>query len=58
MFESTNRVQHAPWRAASRTAGDVDEHAAHLSGWHQEYDQLGAGRFDGRLDEALADGVQ
>lgn len=58
MLQSTNRVQNAPWRAASRAACDVDEHAAHLSGWRQEYDQLGEGRFDGRLDEALADGVQ
>lgn len=46
------------WRARTRVAHDVDEHAAQLSGWQQRYDQLGAGPFSGRLDEALGEGVQ
>lgn len=46
------------WRACTRVAHDVDEHAAHLSGWEQRYDQLGSGRFEGRLDEAIGGGVQ
>lgn len=46
------------WRARTRVAHDVDEHAAQLSGWRQQYDQLGAGAFQGRLDEAVGDGVQ
>lgn len=58
MLSGTNPVQRAPWRAASRAARDVDEHAAHLSGWHQRYDQLGGGAFEGRLDEALGARVQ
>jgi len=48
----------ADWRARSRVAFDVNEHAANLSGWRQEYDQLGAGRFVGRIDEAVSGGVQ
>lgn len=55
---STMAVQAAPWRATSRRSGDVDEHAASLSGWRQDYDQLGRGRFDGRLDEVVGQGVQ
>lgn len=35
------------WRTACST--DVDEHARRLVGWHQEYSQLTAGRFDGRV---------
>lgn len=58
MLSGTNPVQRAPWRAAERAARDVDEHAAHLSGWRQQYDQLGGGAFEGRIDEAVADGVQ
>ena len=58
MLSGTNPVQRAPWRAASRAARDVDEHAAHLSGWQQRYDQLGGGAFEGRLEEALGERVQ
>lgn len=32
-------------------AQDVDEHAHNLTAWHQQYDQLGAGRFVGQLTE-------
>lgn len=58
MFSGTNPVQAAPWRATQHASADVDEHAAHLSGWRQEYDQLGDGPFLGALDEVLGDGVQ
>ncbi|WP_428423111.1 helix-turn-helix domain-containing protein [Methylibium sp.] len=61
--DSTNGVPPAPqadatWHARSLQSADVDEHASHLSGWRQEYDQLGGGGFTGRLDEAVSDGVQ
>lgn len=46
------------WIARGAVAGDVDEHAANLSGWRQAYDQLGTGRFTGHLDEVLCEGVQ
>lgn len=43
------------WRATCST--DVDEHARRLVGWHQEYSQLSAGRFDGSvLQASLGDG--
>lgn len=50
---------HAPvWRQGARgarrrwlRAGDADEHAHNLTDWQQRYDQLGCGRFDGRLHE-------
>ena len=51
-------LQDAAWHARSMVSADVDEHASHLSGWHQEYDQLGGGGFTGRLDEAVSEGVQ
>lgn len=59
----TNGVQPVPrqdaaWQARSLVSADVDEHASHLSGWRQEYDQLGGGGFTGRLDEAVSEGVQ
>jgi AraC family ethanolamine operon transcriptional activator len=38
------------WPGARST--DVDEHARRLVGWHQEYSQLSAGRFDGRVLQA------
>lgn len=37
---------------------DADEHAAHLSGWDQTYEQLTPGRFEGFLCEALFAGIQ
>lgn len=47
-------------RASLRTvvSGDVDEHAENLSAWNQTYEQLGRGRFIGRLDELWLDGLQ
>lgn len=50
--------QDTPWCARSHRSTDVDEHASHLSGWRQAYDQLGSGGFEGRLDEAVSAGVQ
>ena len=41
---------HAPKRCIQE-AYDADEHANNLTRWQQEYDQLSAGRFYGRLDE-------
>jgi AraC family ethanolamine operon transcriptional activator len=46
------------WRHESLLAHDVDEHAACLTGWHQQYDQLTAGTFVGRLDQLSAGPVQ
>jgi AraC family ethanolamine operon transcriptional activator len=43
-------VQHVDTR-------DVDEQAALLTDWHQDYAQLSAGGFEGRIDEAWLDGV-
>lgn len=53
------RATPAPaWSARTRVARDADEQASNLSGWTQRYDQLGSGAFEGRLDEAVAEGVQ
>ena len=51
-------AQASPWQARSLVSGDVDEHAASLSGWQQAYDQLGCGGFTGRLDEVVGEDVQ
>jgi len=37
---------------------DADEHAAHLSGWDQTYEQLTPGPFEGFLCEALFAGIE
>ena len=37
---------------------DVDQHAESLSAWQQRYEQLGRGRFNGRLDEVWLDDLQ
>ncbi len=37
---------------------DADQHAESLSGWDQDYQQLSAGRFTGRLTDAWIDGIQ
>lgn len=37
---------------------DADEHAESLTGWDQDYQQLSAGRFTGRLTDAWIDGIQ
>ncbi|WP_339842576.1 helix-turn-helix domain-containing protein [uncultured Halopseudomonas sp.] len=50
-------AQHAPARSTSE-AQDADEHAHNLTNWQQEYDQLGDGRFYGRIDEVTLDGFQ
>ena len=39
-------------------AFDADEHAHNLTHWEQEYDQLGAGHFYGRLDEVTLEAMQ
>jgi len=35
----------------TRIATDVDAHAANLSGWNQQYDQLSSGKFYGKINE-------
>lgn len=47
----------APNRS-TREAQDADEHAHNLTNWQQEYDQLGGGRFYGRIDEVALEGCQ
>ena len=37
---------------------DIDEHAAHVSGWHLAYDQMSAGLFQGELSEFSLDWMQ
>lgn len=46
------------WHHQSLQAHDVDEHAARLNGWHQQYDQLTAGAFVGELDQLSTDSAQ
>jgi len=46
------------WQHQSLLAHDVDEHAACLNGWHQQYDQLTAGAFVGQLDQLSTDSAQ
>ncbi|MEK8032853.1 helix-turn-helix domain-containing protein [Ideonella sp. DXS29W] len=56
---STICAHDAPaWQHQAWLANDVDEHAAHLRGWHQRYDQLTAGGFLGRLDELTIESAQ
>ena len=43
-------------RYVERSSRDVDEHATHISAWHQEYDQLSCGRFEGAVRELWVDG--
>lgn len=57
-FPAAGAAPASRWQARSTVARDVDEHAANLTGWRQRYDQLGGGRFVGRIDEAVSDGVQ
>lgn len=52
-----NPAQRAPARSTSE-AQDADEHANNLTNWQQEYDQLGGGRFYGRIDEVTLEGFQ
>lgn len=40
---------------SARASRDVDEHATHISAWHQEYDQLSCGRFEGVVRELWID---
>jgi AraC family ethanolamine operon transcriptional activator len=42
----------------STTSDDVNDHAASLSQWDQQYDQVSAGRFTGRLEELWLGPVQ
>ena len=42
-------------RYAARASCDVDVHATHISAWHQEYDQLSCGRFEGAVRELWID---
>jgi len=46
------------WQVQSGQSGDVDEHAARLSRWRQQYDQLSAGAFRGQLDQVWTDAAQ
>lgn len=46
------------WHVQSCNTFDVDEHAAHLTNWRQQYDQLSAGGFEGQLDELHAGDAQ
>ena len=45
-------------RLRSVFSADVDQHAESLSAWQQRYEQLGRGRFAGRLDEIWLDDLQ
>ncbi|WP_417543685.1 helix-turn-helix domain-containing protein [Marinobacter sp.] len=47
----------APKKCIS-VANDANEHAGNLTNWHQQYDQVGNGRFYGRIDELHLDGIQ
>lgn len=47
----------APKRC-THEAFDADEHAQNLTQWQQEYDQLSAGNFYGRLDEVALETMQ
>jgi AraC family transcriptional regulator, ethanolamine operon transcriptional activator len=40
------------------TSDDVNDHAANLSRWDQQYDQVSAGRFEGLLEELWLGPVQ
>lgn len=39
-----------------RRSADVHEHANHISGWRQDYDQLSGGRFEGSVRELCLQG--
>ncbi|ACK53531.1 MAG TPA: helix-turn-helix domain-containing protein [Thauera aminoaromatica] len=48
----------APYSYTLRHTLDADEHAACLTNWHQRYDQLTAGAFDGVFEEFCFGRVQ
>lgn len=45
-----DKPKNAPQRCVYLT-DDAHEQAGNLTDWHQSYDQVGAGRFSGRIDE-------
>jgi len=49
-------IQAPRWCVSEAT--DADEHAHNLRDWQQEYDQLSAGRFYGRIDEVALPQLQ
>jgi len=48
----------SPPRLRTVVSGDANEHARNLGAWDQTYEQLGRGRFLGRLDELWLNGLQ
>ncbi|MAD44510.1 MAG: AraC family transcriptional regulator [Oceanospirillaceae bacterium] len=50
------RSQAPRWCVSEAT--DADQHAHNLRDWQQEYDQLSAGRFYGRIDEVAVPSLQ
>jgi AraC family ethanolamine operon transcriptional activator len=46
-----------PWRKTVQTS-NLWQHERVLTGWHQTYDQLSKGRFNGQITEALIGDVQ
>ncbi|GHA99571.1 helix-turn-helix domain-containing protein [Modicisalibacter luteus] len=51
--ENKNAPKRCVWEAR-----DADEHAHNLTDWRQEYDQVSAGAFYGRIDEIQLDEMQ
>ena len=50
-------TKNAPERCTFETR-DANEQARNLTDWHQKYDQVGAGRFYGRIDELRLNDLQ
>jgi AraC family ethanolamine operon transcriptional activator len=48
----------AGWQVHFGMSHDIDVHAARLQRWRQDYDQLTAGTFSGRLDQVWSDVAQ
>ena len=55
VFARDGRTAAALAHYAERASHDVDEHATHISAWHQEYDQLSCGDFTGAVRELCVD---
>ena len=60
LHKPTAPASTAPGAAALHCtqADDVETHAANLSGWQQQYDQLSGGHFQGRLADVWFDELQ
>lgn len=56
--QAASRLGNQSGRIRISEVGDVDDQAANITAWYQEYDQIGAGKFYGAVREIWLDYVQ